>query len=234
MSFAYMPFFTGDYLRDTRHLTMSEHGCYVLLLMHCWDQKGPVPLDERKILGICNARSGDEIEAMRRVISEFFVRMSDGYYNTRMQTEIERSEILSRSRSEAGRKGYQARAKQLPNKSKAIDKQEHLTPSPSPSLSSSPPPQSNTLGRQADRFSDWWAIYPRKRGKAAAQRKWKAKGLDDKADALIADAKNRKVNDGRWIAGYIPDPLTYLNQERWLDELDLRTDGQSPVAYVKP
>lgn len=145
MSFAYLPLFTGDYLRDTQHLSMSEHGAFLKLLMFCWDQKGPAPLDERKLCGIVNARSGDEVEALRRVLSEFFVRMEDGFYNKRMQREVERSEVLSRSRSDAGRKGYEAKAKQLPSKSQAIAKQEHLTPSPSPSLSST---QDQTKGRK--------------------------------------------------------------------------------------
>lgn len=135
MSFAYMPFYTGDYLRDTRHLSMSEHGAYLLMLSYCWDAKGPLPLDERKLLGICNARSGDEIEAVRRVVIEFFVRMDDGWYNHRMQKEVERSEALSKARSEAGRSGYEAKAKQLPNKRQSSAKHKPLSSSSSSSLS---------------------------------------------------------------------------------------------------
>lgn len=135
MSFAYLPLYTGDYLRDTQHLSCSEHGIYLKLLMHCWDQKGPVPLDERKQAGICNARSGDEIEALRRVRLEFFVMMDDGWYNQRMQQEIERAENISGERSKAGRKGYQARAKQLLGKSRTKAKQVHLSPPPALSLS---------------------------------------------------------------------------------------------------
>jgi uncharacterized protein YdaU (DUF1376 family) len=48
MSFAYMRFFTGDYYRDTRHLSMLQHGAYRQLIDHCWDQKGPLPLDPEK------------------------------------------------------------------------------------------------------------------------------------------------------------------------------------------
>ena len=101
MSFAYLPLFTGDYLRDTQHLSMSEHGAFLKLLMFCWDQKGPAPLDERKLCGIVNARSGDEVEALRRIIAEFFVCMEDGFYNKRMQREVERSEAISSKRSVA-------------------------------------------------------------------------------------------------------------------------------------
>lgn len=104
MGFAYMPLYTGDYLRDTLHLSCSEHGIYLRLLMHCWDQKGPVPLDERRVCGIVNARSGDEIEALRRVLTEFFTQCDDGWYNQRIQKEIEKSEALSEKRRAAGYK----------------------------------------------------------------------------------------------------------------------------------
>lgn len=119
MSFAYLPLYTGDYLRDTQHLSCAEHGIYLKLLMHCWDAKGPAPLDERKRCGIVNARSGDEIEALRRVINEFFVEMEDGWYNERMQSEIVKVEILAKSRSEYGRIGAVIRAKSQVRRAKA-------------------------------------------------------------------------------------------------------------------
>lgn len=130
MSFAFLPLYTGDYRRDTAHLSCSEHGIYLMLLMHCWDSKGPVPLDERKILGICNARSGDEIEALRRVLQEFFTAMDDGWYNKRMQREVERAAAISIKRKSAGAKGFQAIAKHLPGKSLASAST--LTPTPTP------------------------------------------------------------------------------------------------------
>lgn len=105
MSFAYLPLYTGDYIRDTQHLSCSEHGIFLKLLMHCWDQKGPAPLDERKLCGIVNARSSDEVEALRRVIFEFFIYTDDGHYNRRMQIEIQRSEAISGARSASGKKG---------------------------------------------------------------------------------------------------------------------------------
>lgn len=113
MSFAFLPFFTGDYLRKTRTLTPAGHGIYILFLAYCWDTKGPLPLDEQDQAGICNARSADEIETMRRILGRFWVRMEDGWYNKRLQLEIERSEAISSKRSDAGRRGYEAKAKLL-------------------------------------------------------------------------------------------------------------------------
>ena len=114
-----MPFYTGDYFRDTRHLTPLKHGVYLLLLAHCWDSRGPLPLDEQECAGIANCRSADEVDSLRYVLGKFFVRMDDGWYNRRMQLEIERAESISRARSESGKRGYQAKAKQLPSKSQA-------------------------------------------------------------------------------------------------------------------
>lgn len=119
MSFAFLALYTGDYLRDTRHLTPLRHGVYLLLLMHCWDARGPVPLDEQECAGIVNCRSADEIDALRYVLDRYFTKMDDGWYNHRMQKEIERAANISNSRSEAGKIGYQAKAKQLLSKSQA-------------------------------------------------------------------------------------------------------------------
>lgn len=111
MSFAFLPLYTGDYLRDTRHLTPTRHGIYLLLLMHCWDQKGPVPLDEQEAAGIANCRSADEIDALRYVLGRYFVKLEDGHYNKRMSEEVSRAENLSDLRSKAGQKSAKTRAK---------------------------------------------------------------------------------------------------------------------------
>ena len=101
MSFAYLPLYTGDYLRDTRALTPLEHGVFLMLLMYCWDTRGPLPLDEQDCAGLANCRSNTEIDALRKVLRKFFIRMDDGYYNKRIQREIEKSVNISNKRSEA-------------------------------------------------------------------------------------------------------------------------------------
>lgn len=132
MSFAFMPFYTGDYLRDTRHLTPLKHGVYLLLLMHSWDQQGPLPLDEQECAGIANCRSADEVDALRYILDRFWVRMDDGWYNRRMQAELERANAISLKRKSAGAKGYQAKAKHLLSKRKASAST--LTPTTTPTL----------------------------------------------------------------------------------------------------
>jgi uncharacterized protein YdaU (DUF1376 family) len=156
MSFAFLPLYTGDYLRDTRHLTPEEHGCYLLLLAHCWDQKGPVPLDERKQCGIVNARSGGEVESLRRVLVEFFVRMDDGWYNHRMVEEITRAEQVSQQNRIAGLASAEKRREMRKLKhstpaQRAFNERSTVagTPTPTPTLIPTP---IKTKNQGAERF----------------------------------------------------------------------------------
>ena len=73
------------------------------------------------------------------------------------------------------------------------------------------------LGRAFDLF---WQAYPKKRKKKPAQEIWARKKLDSQAEVLLADINRRLIEDKRWRDGYIPDPTTYLNQERWNDEFE--------------
>jgi uncharacterized protein YdaU (DUF1376 family) len=45
----YMPLFVADFLGDTLHLSASEIGAYVLLLMAMWRNGGSVPNDDRDL-----------------------------------------------------------------------------------------------------------------------------------------------------------------------------------------
>lgn len=111
---------------------------------------------------------------------------------------------------------------------------EHTTPrvgaqdSPEPSeepSNTNPHPMNGKGGSLSDRFEEWWQHYPKKRAKAECQKKWRRKGLHKRADELIADVQKRKAQDAQWVRGYAPYPLTYLNQERWEDEIEPPKDN---------
>lgn len=78
------------------------------------------------------------------------------------------------------------------------------------------------------RFEEFWNIYPVKEAKKTCLQKWKRLGLDEIADEIIAKVDLQRLNDRKWLAGFPPNPLTYINQERWNDELDTRVRGTTP------
>ncbi|MFY2843592.1 hypothetical protein ACOTJF_18040 [Achromobacter ruhlandii] len=72
-----------------------------------------------------------------------------------------------------------------------------------------------------DRFHEFWGIWPsgdRKAGKAECAKRWKARGLDAVADQILAHVAALK-NTKKWLDGFEPAPLTYINQKRWEDGL---------------
>jgi uncharacterized protein YdaU (DUF1376 family) len=109
-----MPWYIGDYLRDTAHLTTEQHGAYMLLIAHCW-QHGAIPSDDqgRATVAKLSARRWKTLSA---TILAFF--NEDGTHR-RITKELERAEIVSTKRKIAGSKGGArsaiARAKRGPS-----------------------------------------------------------------------------------------------------------------------
>jgi hypothetical protein len=71
------------------------------------------------------------------------------------------------------------------------------------------------------RFTRWYAVYPRKEAKAAAQKAFLALDPDDPLVALLIAAVERAAQSPQWRkegGAYIPMPATWLNQRRWEDE----------------
>lgn len=82
--------------------------------------------------------------------------------------------------------------------------------------------------RLVGRFEDFWSVYPCKKGRKAAEDKWRKKKLDEQADTIIADVRMRMQNDSQWRRGYIPYGSTYINGEGWRDGLPPQiTEGPS-------
>ena len=76
----------------------------------------------------------------------------------------------------------------------------------------------NKIIKTIVRFDDFWNEYPnvRKTNKKGCLEKWKAKDLDLIADKVIGYVKVMKETK-QWKEGFVPAPMTILNQERWED-----------------
>ena len=69
-------------------------------------------------------------------------------------------------------------------------------------------------------FADFWAAYPRKQAKRAAEAAWqRARPSPDLLARILADLPWRLAHDDQWRRGYIPHPATYLTGARWEDAL---------------
>lgn len=72
-----------------------------------------------------------------------------------------------------------------------------------------------------DRFERWWAEYPNKKGKGAAERTWaKLRPTEADLQMLLRKLEEQKHSE-KWQedgGAYIPHGSTYLNQKRWEDQ----------------
>lgn len=78
----------GDYLKDTAHLSLLEHGIYTRLMDVYYTREAAVPEDQ--VARLIGARSKEEREALDAVLSEFFERTPNGWAQQRCDREIER------------------------------------------------------------------------------------------------------------------------------------------------
>ena len=69
-------------------------------------------------------------------------------------------------------------------------------------------------------FDAWWKEYPKKKEKKKALAIWKRRKLDTLADTIRADTIQRNETCADWKAGFICNPTTYLNGDRWEDEIE--------------
>jgi len=83
-------------------------------------------------------------------------------------------------------------------------------------------------------FEKFWSAYPRKQGKKNAAKAWeKSKAMIPDIDDLLAILETHKASTA-WnkdSGQFIPHPTTWLNHERWKD--DVQTQCSKPQRGVK-
>jgi len=84
-------------------------------------------------------------------------------------------------------------------------------------------------------FALFWAAYPKKVGKGAAEKAWqRAKGNQHLQTILQALEQQKRSAQWRKDGGaYIPNPATWINQRRWEDELPTEDDSPQEKARTE-
>lgn len=82
----------------------------------------------------------------------------------------------------------------------------------------------NTVEREKW-FEQFWTLYPKKAGKKPAQASWRKVKREDYQKVLDALARHRKSEQWTKNNGqFIPNATTWLNQERWDDEVSMNSE----------
>lgn len=109
-SYPYIQLYVGDYRRDTAHLTDTQHGQYLLLLMALWTSGGKLPNDQKKLARIACCKN-------RRIapeVMEFFTIKNGCIVQKRISAELKKATRKSANLSRNGALG--GRPKSLKHK----------------------------------------------------------------------------------------------------------------------
>lgn len=102
----YLELYPGDYMRDTKHLSLSEHGAFMLLLMAYYSTEKPLPADLPSLYRIAGALTAPEQKAVRSVADPFFPVGEDGLrHNARADREIAKAQRRIETAKSNGKKG---------------------------------------------------------------------------------------------------------------------------------
>lgn len=104
-----MPLFVGDYLADTMHLTLEQHGAYLKMLMVLWRQScRPIPDDDDHVARILGVTASRWRKAIRPAIEPLFDAESlseKKFRQKRLEKEWEYVSERAEKMRENGRKG---------------------------------------------------------------------------------------------------------------------------------
>lgn len=224
---AWMPWYVGDYLADTAHLTQAQHGAYLLLIAAYWS-RGISSTDGSTIglptvdfcVRIARAHTDDEVKNVCYVLAEFFDRQADGTFrHPRIDEELVEATRLIEQRKYVSRLGVEARQKK-----RGHNNLHQPEVQPEVELLVEPSVQPSTLTitnlditkdslfkekekiqkkkKKADgldeNFSRFWSAYPRRVGRGAALKAWEKVNPSDELTQLILDAVKAQSQSEQW------------------------------------
>ena len=234
MGLAYYRFFPGDYARDTRFLSLMQHGAYRLLIDE-YMTNGPLPHNLERLHRVCGATSTEEKGAVEFVLTEFFLLADGRWTHKRCDVEREHQDERSAKARESAAVSVEIRRKRAQETSKRLANVERTL---SERLANQNQNQIKKKHSSADAdmpagFRDFWTTWPaspRKVSKAECLKRWRARNLEAGAAAIVTHVALMKATK-QWLDGFEPAPLTYLNQRRWEDDVPpLQASGDNQFA----
>ena len=209
-------FYSGDFIVGTYRFTDEQVGKYIRLLTMQHQNGGYI--SEKDMLFICKSYDED-------IYAKFKISEDGMYYNQRLLDEMTKRKSYSESRR-SNRKGKDVtedvkKDNHMSNICKTYDK--HMENENEDVNINDNDNELKVLKNKYNEewFDEFWSVYPKKVAKKQVYNKFRSLVRDELTlNKIISDVKTKSSTDD-WIkqnGQFIPNPLTYLNQERWNDE----------------
>lgn len=235
-------FWIGDYQRDTAHLSLAEHGAFMLMLQHYYATEKPLPAGPA-LHRMLRAQTKQERDAIDSVARQFWTVTQAGLVNVRADSEIGRAEDRRELNRELGRRGGRPKKADTQSDSDSdletdsvFDSVSESVPKVEPKhnpnqtpdsreLANTPlPPSRKRPGTVHDfppGFEAFWRAYPRKLAKAQAAKAFARLKPDEALLARMLASLQAQAADEAWQRDggrYVPHAASWLNGRRWEDE----------------
>jgi uncharacterized protein YdaU (DUF1376 family) len=244
-----MPLFCGDYLADTKHLTLEQHGAYLLLLMITWRNNGKALQDNDDLICRYLGTNKDRwVKKVRPALEPLFDLSEGTWRSARLEKEWNFVQRRIEVKKENGAKGGRPKSLKDNEPEKATGSvsdnlNESTQPQPQPQLkeedlanakSCAPRSAAKKPDARQDEFDEWYGQYPRKKDpKKALAAYVKARKSATHAELMEGVMRYSAECVGK-DPQYVKHPTSWLNAEAWKNAPDLitRTHGASNVLQL--
>ena len=211
----YYPKNIGDYRRDTMNLSLLEHGVYMTLIDHYTLNEEPISLDHLDVCWTIGARTDNEKTAVCLILSKFFIKTDEGYTHKRCDEEIAQYRLRADTARENGKKGGRRKPNPNPTLTQPLTNQE---------------PRTNNQEPLTKLFEEFWNTYPHRDGNKKTKKEslawWGKQNIDTLTNVLSGVKKYKKYiekcHKDKVFDGGIPDPVRYLKNENFTDEIEVK------------
>lgn len=228
----WIKFYASDWLAGTSGLTAAERGVYITILALIYEANGPIAFDEARLSRRCGIPKASFRRAIEGLCDEGKLSLIDGKLsNRRAEKEISDRADRSQNAASAANKRW-----------KAQDGKSKQNQRPSDASASNPQCENDANQNQnqnqkierdkslsvqkpsADRFDEFWNVYPHrggsKKGKAPTRAKYLAAVKRGVSEETIINGAIRYGGDRQVAQGYAKNPETWINQVGWEDEIE--------------
>ena len=116
----YYQFNIADYRKDTAHLTPIEHYIYRTLIDWYYLDEIPIPKETQLVMRRLRLGTEQEAEALKNVLSDFFIASEDGFLHQRIELDIDDYHRKSEKNKENGKKGGRPKSTPEPEKTQSV------------------------------------------------------------------------------------------------------------------
>lgn len=222
--------FAGDFIAGTLALTLEEKGAYSMVLDMIYDRGEAIPDDPQWIARVCGCSTRKWKQIREKLIEVGKLWEAEGrLFNKRAEKQITSEEKEHDLLVESGTKGGLKTAENKYNDNSNNDIAGNALPQVEQHTRSQKPyPKEEDISVD---FLEWWKASPKRIGRGQAVKAYRLARKKADAPALLAAIKVYAATVVDADQKYTASPATWLNGERWLDEIPAPEPPEARMTY---